>query len=124
MLSHTNRDLKDKAVKRLETYATHICMRCTIALIGEGDELHVNKTSDEFYKLKFLFNDSSKEPTKEIARTMHLICMSCVEKILKQDSIVTTKHKKMGANINIPPQVKHIQCKICEAGPYSIPLDV
>jgi hypothetical protein len=87
-------------------------MKCTNPLVGENEQYEVNKTHNEYVKVNFEFQDSDKD--KEIARTYHLLCNPCVDSILRQDLIDSNKKKKLGANINLPPQVKYIQCKICD----------
>ena len=114
ILSQTNREYKDRAIKRLELYATHICMRCTLPLRGENEGLQIKSSTDTYHVLKIAFNETNRDGTKEIAKTDHLICNSCVDKILKHDQSEAAKKKKLGANINIPANFKHVQCKICE----------
>ena len=114
VISQTSREYKDKAIKRLENYASSICMKCNNVLVDDGEVFQVQNTKDEYFRLRILFNETTRDPEKEIARVDHLICMKCVDKILKQDAIENNKRKKMGANININPAVKNIQCKICD----------
>lgn len=89
-------------------------MKCTTPLINEGEEHEIQKTNDEYFRLKILFNETPRDPNKEIAKVEHLICIKCVDKILKQDSIEKNKNKKMGAAIETVPTSKLINCKICE----------
>jgi len=101
-------------LKRLELYATHICMRCTNPLREENQGIEVKKSTDTYHVLKITFNETNRGGEKQVAKTDHLICVSCIDKIYKLDRAEEMKRKKMGASINIPAQFKYILCKICE----------
>jgi hypothetical protein len=114
ILNKTNRNFKDKAIKRLEYYASHICMKCTVPLVSEGEEMEIPKTNDEYFKLKIIFNETGRESNKEQAKVEHLICSKCVDKILKQESVDKQKEKNCGTKVLMTPSSKKIDCKICE----------
>jgi hypothetical protein len=89
-------------------------MRCTAPLRDENEGMEVKHSTDNYHVLKIAFNETNRGLEKEIARTDHLICVSCIDKIYKHDRSEAAKRKKMGANINIPAQYKYVQCKICD----------
>ena len=110
-LSKNPQELKEgqvNAMKRLEIYATHICMKCLTPLLGEDQEHSVKSSGDNYFRLKIKFCNEEEE--KELAKVDHLICRKCVDKILRADS----ERKAKGAHINIPPAIKIIDCTICE----------
>ncbi len=99
--------VEDNAIKRLERYASTHCMKCLSVLTSLEDESAVKSSNEEHNRIKVQL---TSEDTRMKTSVDHLLCKKCTEKILRKDSEL----KSLGANVNIPPVFKLIECKICE----------
>lgn len=114
VLIQTSRDFRQKAIKRLELYASHLCMKCTNTLLVEGEEMLVMKSNREFQIIKIKNEDTGRE-TKEVAKCDHLLCFRCINKISED---IKTKKRTDISSIN-----KILSCKICEEDHFIDPRD-
>lgn len=134
-MNETSREFKEKAVQRLELYASKLCMKCTTLMVNDGDEMQIpTSRNEEYYKFKINFDENPakydkigtvREPSersqintkreKDAAKIDHIICFKCIDKILKLEAEENMKKRKSTGDINESTHNnKVVYCKICE----------
>lgn len=88
-------------------------------MLGE-DEMDVPTTGDQFHRFKINFTEADKENTN-VAKIDHIICVRCIDRVLKVDSGNNIKTIKMnnnesdrGSKNNTSARSKVLSCKICD----------
>jgi hypothetical protein len=82
-------------------------MKCLSVLTTQDDESAVRSSNEEYHRIKVKL---TSDETKMNTSVEHLLCKKCTEKIIRKDA----ERKSLGANVNIPPVFKLIECKLCE----------
>src|SRR5687767_12764591 len=59
ILDQGSSEHKEKALQRLELYASKLCMKCCVPVVKEEDMNDIQKSTDEYHRFRINWNDQT-----------------------------------------------------------------
>ncbi len=98
----------------VDDLASRYCMKCCNMMIKKGDELIVRSTTDFYHKFRICHDEGTQRTGKEYSYLPHVLCNSCIEKVLKEESEENLRRRKMGKKFVSQKDHKLIDCNFCK----------
>ncbi len=105
-------ELKDK-IQGLDDYASRYCMKCCNMMIKKGDEMNIASSNDFYHKFRIVHEETLRTG-KDYSYVPHVLCNSCIEKILKIESEENLRKRKLGLKKTNGKDYKMLECNFCK----------
>ncbi len=104
----------DHSIGSLDDLVSRSCMKCCNMMIIKGNELAVPSTKDLYHKFRICYEEGSLRTGKEYSYVPHVLCNTCIEKILKDESEEKLRRRKMGSKFALNKDHKLVDCNFCK----------